>query len=52
MKNDALTRDAVLRIGEVSEIDGLKIYIKVDKNKKAVRSCVWWFSAAVTAGVG
>ena len=33
MEVDVLTRDAVLKIGEVSEIDGRKIFIKVDKNK-------------------
>jgi DNA helicase HerA-like ATPase len=30
---DTLTRDAILKVGEVSEIDGRKIFIKVDKNK-------------------
>lgn len=29
----ALTRDAVLRIGEVSGVDGRRIYVQVDKNK-------------------
>src|SRR5258707_15855535 len=28
-----LTRDAVLRVGEVSGVDGRKIYVLVDKNK-------------------
>lgn len=29
----ALTRDAVLRVGEVSGVDGRRIYVLVDKNK-------------------
>src|SRR6266581_2618340 len=28
-----LTQDAVLRIGEVSGVDGRRIYVQVDKNK-------------------
>ena len=31
----ALVRDAVLRIGEVSGIDGRRVYISVDKNKNS-----------------
>jgi len=31
--NNILIKDAVLRVGEVCEIDGRKIYILVDKNK-------------------
>ncbi len=31
--NKAYLRDSILRIGEVSEIDGRKVFIKVDKNK-------------------
>ena len=33
MSVNELTEDAVLRIGEVSEVDGRKIVIKVDRNK-------------------
>lgn len=33
MKIDSLVIDSVLRIGEVSEVDGRRVYIKVDKNK-------------------
>lgn len=33
MKIDSLVIDSVLRIGEVSEVDGRRIYINVDKNK-------------------
>jgi len=33
MSVEKLTRDAVLRIGEVCEVDGRRIYILVDKNK-------------------
>ncbi len=33
MKIDSLVIDSVLRIGEVSEVDGRRVYIKVDTNK-------------------
>lgn len=33
--NDALIKDAVLRVGEVSEIEGRKIFIALDKNKNS-----------------
>lgn len=33
--NEQLIRDAVLRIGEVSGIDGRKVYITVDRNKNS-----------------
>lgn len=33
MTVEKLTRDAVLRVGEVSGVDGRKIYVLVDKNK-------------------
>src|ERR1051326_8993356 len=33
MSVDKLTQDAVLRIGEVSGVDGRRIYVLVDKNK-------------------
>ena len=33
--NDALIKDAVLRVGEVSGIDGRKIFIALDKNKNS-----------------
>ena len=33
MDNTKLTKDAVLRIGEVSEVNGRKVFIQVDKNK-------------------
>lgn len=33
MKLDHLTKDAVLRVGEVSEVNGRRVFIKVDKNK-------------------
>jgi len=33
--NELLVRDAVLRIGEVSGIDGRKVYISIDKNKNS-----------------
>lgn len=35
MINDHLTKDALLRVGEVSGIDGRKVYISVDKNKNS-----------------
>lgn len=31
--NDALIKDAILRVGEVSGIEGRKVYIALDKNK-------------------
>ena len=34
MKNK-LINDAILRVGEVSSIDGRKVYISLDKNKNA-----------------
>lgn len=33
--NNALLKDAILRIGEVSGIEGRKVFIKVDKNKNS-----------------
>ena len=33
--NDLLLKDAVLRVGEVSGIEGRKIYLTLDKNKNA-----------------
>lgn len=33
--NNILLRDAILRVGEVSGIDGRKVFIKVDKNKNS-----------------
>jgi len=33
MSIEKLTRDAVLRVGEVYGVEGRKIYILVDKNK-------------------
>ena len=33
--NDALIKDAVLRIGEVSGIEGRKVFISLDKNKNS-----------------
>ncbi len=33
--NNSLLKDAILRIGEVSEIEGRKVFIKVDKNKNS-----------------
>ncbi|MBZ0300248.1 MAG: ATP-binding protein [Anaerolineae bacterium] len=33
MPVDQLTKDAILRVGEVSEVNGRKVLIKVDKNK-------------------
>lgn len=35
MKIDSLITDSVLRIGEVSEVNGRQVYIKVDKNKNS-----------------
>jgi len=35
MTNDILSQSAILRIGEVSGIDGRKVYITVDKNKNS-----------------
>lgn len=35
MMSDALIKDAILRIGEVSGIEGRKVYILLDKNKNA-----------------
>ena len=35
MQNEKLSNDSVLRVGEVSGIDGRKVYITVDKNKNA-----------------
>lgn len=35
MFSDHLTRDAILRIGEVCGIEGRKVYISVDKNKNS-----------------
>ena len=34
MKNK-LIKDSILRVGEVSGIDGRKVYISLDKNKNA-----------------
>jgi len=33
--NDALIKDAVLRVGEVSGIEGRKVFIALDKNKNS-----------------
>ena len=33
MSRATLQRDAVLRVGEVCEVDGRRIYVEVDKNK-------------------
>jgi len=35
MLNDSLLKDAILRVGEVSGIEGRKVFIKVDKNKNS-----------------
>lgn len=35
MSNKDFTRDAILRVGEVSGIDGRKVYITVDRNKNS-----------------
>ncbi len=35
MMKDKLIKDAILRVGEVSGIDGKKVYISLDKNKNA-----------------
>jgi len=31
--NNIILKDAILRIGEVSGVEGKKVFIKVDKNK-------------------
>lgn len=33
--NDVLIKDAVLRVGEVSGIEGRKVFISLDKNKNS-----------------
>ena len=35
MQNEKLANDSILRVGEVSGIDGRKVYISVDKNKNS-----------------
>ena len=33
IKHDELIRNSILRVGEVSEVDGRRVFVKVDKNK-------------------